>query len=328
MPFRDVIVHRGHRRLVGLLARSIGRDRLPPSLIFSGPAGSGKRQTAIAMAQALNCLAPIFSSDDESGRQGPPEKMIDSCGTCAACTRIARGVHPDVLVVEPGENGSIKIDQVRDIVDRAGYRPFEGRRRVVIVDDADTMMAPAQNALLKTLEEPPSASVFVLVTTRPEMLLATVQSRCPRLRFPGNGPDAVDTDAREVAERVLGQAAATDEPRVRIEAAKDLLTNTGAGGAADRAQLTSHLHAMASLLRDVELLSTRAAGGQGPTVGDIKEEVCGLANPDLQPELNRLTKAFQGERGLRAFTAVDRALVALDRNAGVKIVADWLVLNL
>jgi DNA polymerase-3 subunit delta' len=335
MPFQDVIVHRGHRRLVGLLARSVYRDALPPSLIFSGPAGAGKRLTAIAIAQALNCLAPVIVEHAESGGQGPPDKAaggqgppdktaggqgppdktIDSCGRCAACLRIARGVHPDVLIVEPGENGSIKIDQVRDIVDRAGYRPFEGRRRVVIIDEADTMVAAAQNALLKTLEEPPSASVFILVTTRPDMLLATVQSRCPRLRFPGVGPDAIDGDAREAAQRVLAQAAASDEPGVRIEAAKDLLTSTGAGGASDRGQLTSHLRAMASLLRDVELLSTRA-------------DVRGLANPDVQPELDRLTKAYQGERGLRAFTAVDRALVALDRNAGVKIVADWLVLNL
>ena len=314
MPFRDVIVHRGHRRLVGLLARSVHRDTLPPSLIFSGPAGAGKRQTAIAMAQALNCLAP--TGDGESR---------DSCGRCAACTRIARGVHPDVLIVEPGENGSIKIDQVRDLVDRAAYRPFEGRRRVVIIDEADTMVAAAQNALLKTLEEPPSSSVFILVTTRPDMLLVTVQSRCPRLRFPGVGPDAIDRDAREVAQRVLAQAAASDEPGVRIEGAKDLLTSTGAGGASDREQLTSHLHAMASLLRDVELLSTRASGGQGPPDRDV---VSGLANPDVQPDLDRLTKAYQGGRGRRAFTAVDRALVALDRNASVKIVADWLVLNL
>jgi len=119
-----------------------------------------------------------------------------------------------VLVVEPGDNGAIKIDQVRDVIDRAGYKPFEGRRRVVIIDQADTMAAGAQNALLKILEEPPPSSVFILVTSRPDMLLATVQSRCPRLRFPAAEAGHVDQEAREIAQRVLDQVAAgTPAPR-------------------------------------------------------------------------------------------------------------------
>ena len=171
MPFRDVI---GHDRLVALLARSIRDNRLPPCLIFAGPSGIGKRLTAIAVAQAFNCLHP--SSVVE--RLGE-----DSCGTCAACTRIARDVHPDVIVIEPGDSGSIKTEQVRDCIDRAAYRPFEGRRRVVIIDQADALVPSAQNALLKTLEEPPSASTFILVSARPDSLLPTVRSRCPRLTF-------------------------------------------------------------------------------------------------------------------------------------------------
>jgi len=331
MPFRDIV---GHRRLVGLLSRSVVRDALPPSLILAGPAGVGKRLAALATAQALNCIAP---------------KDGDACGTCAACTRIARGVHPDVLIVEPGETGSIKIEQVREIVDRAAYRPFEGRRRVVIVDEADAMAAAPQNALLKTLEEPPSSSVFMLITSRPDVLLPTVRSRCPLLRFrPLSAEDIAGAlvargqsetearaiaaaaggslgralqasagelvEARDVGERVLAHAAGTGDVRRRIEGAKDLLVKTGAGGASDREQLASHLRAMASLLRDVELLSTRA---------DV-----GLANADVRPALERLARTYQGERGVRAFTAVDRALVALERNAGVKVVADWVVLNL
>src|SRR5262245_34222612 len=129
MPFRDI----GQRRLASLLARSVARDALPPSLIFSGPAGGEMRESAVATAQAINCLQPVALSD-ESGGQGPPEKKIDACGTCAACSRIARGVHPDVILIEPGDSGSIKVDQVRDVIDRAGFRPFEGRRRVVIID--------------------------------------------------------------------------------------------------------------------------------------------------------------------------------------------------
>ena len=297
MGFRDIS---GHRRLVDLLARSIDRHTLPPSLIFAGQSGSDTRATAIAVAQALNCLAP---------------RDRDSCGVCSACVRIARGVHPDVLLVEPGDTGTIKIEQVREIVDRARYRPFEGKRRAVIVADADALVPQAQNALLKTLEEPPASSIFILTTTRPDVLLPTVRSRCIRLQFAESGAEAIDHDAREIAQHVLAQIASGDDPARRLDSAKDLLANTGSGGAGDREQLASHLRAMGSLLRDVELLATRADAGT-------------LANADVRPALDRLTPAYGGVRGVRAFAAIDEALTALERNAGVKVVADWVVLQL
>jgi DNA polymerase-3 subunit delta' len=224
-------------------------------------------------------------------------------------------VHPDVIVLRPGDSGSIKIDQVRDVVDRAAYRPFEGRRRVVVIEEADALVSAAQNALLKTLEEPPPASVFVLLTARPDMLLATVRSRCIRLWFPAAAVEAIDEGARAAAERVLLHAAAAAEPRRRIEAAKDLLAGTGGSAASDREQLAAHILAMGSLLRDVELLAARA-------------DPAHLANPDVRSSLDRLLPSYKGDRGIRAFAAVDSALAALDRNAGVKIVADWLVLQL
>ena len=354
MPFRDVI---GHRRIVGLLGRSIAHQSLPPSLIFAGPSGIGKRLTAISVAQAFNCLG----QSAVGSRQSAVDEA-DACGRCAACSRIVRGVHPDVLVVEPGESGSIKIDHVRDVIDRAMYRPFEGRRRVVIVDQADALVTPAQNALLKTLEEPPPSSVFILVTSRPDVLLPTVRSRCPQLRFrplaAGEIADALVArghgrtearaiaatadgslghaleasagdlvEARDVAERVLAHAASTTDPRRRIEGAQVLLTGTGGGGPATkerRDRLATRLSAMASILRDTELLSARGPGRPGQP----GEEVRALANPDLRPALDRLASSYQDGRGRRAFAAVDRARVALDRNAGVKIVADWLVLQL
>ncbi|MQA31929.1 MAG: DNA polymerase III subunit delta', partial [Luteitalea sp.] len=280
MPFRHIL---GHRRLVALLSRAVERGSLPPSLIFAGPSGVGKRLAALATAQALNCLALRSSTD----------LGVDACGECSACTRIARGVHPDVLVIEPGDNGSIKIDAVRDIVDRAAYRPFEGRRRAVIIDQADALVPVAQNGLLKTLEEPPPASVFMLVTSRPGVLLDTVRSRCPQLRFRPLGPDDVAAaligigqsegiarataaiaggsigqafeasrgdlvQARDAASRALVAAAASDDPGRRVESAKHLLVKTGGGGASDREQLATHLRAMASLVRDVELIAVGA----------------------------------------------------------------------
>src|SRR3954470_7014995 len=243
MPFRDVV---GHVRLIDLLSRSIGGGSLPPSLLFAGPSGIGKHLTAVAVAQAVNCTAPVISRqssvdsqqssvdsqqssvdsqqssvDSQQSSVGSQpssvavtQSSVDACGVCAACTRIARGVHPDVLFVAPGDNGSIKIDQVRDVVDRAQYRPFEGRRRVVIIDQADALVPQAQNALLKTLEEPPSSCVFILVTSRPDVLLPTVLSRCPQLRFRPLSADDIakalvqqghtETEARAVASTANG----------------------------------------------------------------------------------------------------------------------------
>jgi len=303
MPFRDVV---GHRRLIDLLARSIRRDGLPPSLLFAGPEDGAARETAIAVAQALNCTQP---RTDDAGA------ATDSCGRCSACTRIARGIHPDVIVVEPGETGSIKIEQVRDVVDRSSYRPFEGRRRAVIIDDASALVPAAQNALLKTLEEPPPSSVFILVTSHPDVLLPTVRSRLIRLTFAESGPSALDPGARAVAERVLARAAAGGDAGRRLEAAKDLLVNTGRSGSEDREQLSSHLRAIAVLLRDVEVVATEA--------GDRL-----LAQPDARSTVDRLTRAFRGQRGVDAFFAIDRGLDALRSNAGVKVVADWVALHL
>src|SRR5581483_5266315 len=151
---------------------------MPPAVLMAGPSGVGKRMTAIAVAQAINCLQPRSSSEFER----------DACGECASCRRIARGVHPDVILVQPGDSGAIKIEQLRSVIDQSQYRPFEGRRRVVIIDEADAATSDAQSALLKTLEEPPPGSIFILVSSMPDALLATVRSRCPRLRFGALSP--------------------------------------------------------------------------------------------------------------------------------------------
>ncbi|MGE0449686.1 MAG: DNA polymerase III subunit delta' [Vicinamibacterales bacterium] len=338
MPFRDII---GHGKLVALLSRSIAGDSLPPSLILSGPSGVGKRLAALASAQALNCLSP-----DTSTSQSGDRLAHDACGVCSACTRIARGVHPDVLVLEPNEKGNIRIEAARDLVERAAYRPFEGRRRVAIVDQAEALEPGAQNALLKLLEEPPAGSVFLLVTAYPDLLLPTVRSRCPQLRFRPLSPDDVArallasgrgedearavaaladgsigralaatagdlVDARGAAMNVLADLATHDDVRRRMEQAK-VLTGAGAG---DRAQLAVQLRAMASLLRDVEVLESGA-------------DRRALANPDLASRLDRVRASFAGDRGRLAFLAIDRALAALDRYANSKLVADWLVLQL
>lgn len=342
----------GHRRLLALLSRAVARNRLPPSLLFAGPAGVGKRRTAFALAQALNCLTPVTSTgDDADGPSGEaPALEYDACGVCTACRRIARQVHPDVLLLEPGENGAILIGPVRDAVSRAGYRPFEARRRVVIIDQADALRDEAQNALLKTLEEPPAASVFILVSSVPDGLLPTVRSRCPRLRFGALSPadiaaalvrdhgyttadahvaaaeaggsigaalDAASSDrleAREAARRLLEHTARQRDPSRRIEALKDFAA--GRGSTADeRARLARYLRSTAALLRDLSLI---AAGADDRL----------LANADIRDELDALARAYDGQRLDAAYSAVDEALGALERNVSPKMVGDWIAVRL
>ena len=345
MPFRALV---GHRRLLGLLSRSIAGASLPPSLIFSGPEGVGKRAAALAVAQALNCSSPVAES--EAGL------ALDACGSCPACGRIARGTHPDVQTIAPGESGSIKIEQVREAIAAAAYRPFEGRRRVFLVEEADALVPAAQNALLKTLEEPRPGSVFILIAAKADTLLATVRSRCSRLRFgpltagevasvlvrdrgygerearavaalaDGSVSRALElgaaeyAGARETAVGLLRDAAASAgdaDVRAMLEAVKPLTAKHGGGGGlrTDRERVALHLQALSSLLRDVSILAT----GAEPRL---------LANLDLESGLTTLANRFDGARAVRAFTAVDRAQQALDRNVSPKIVADWLALQL
>jgi DNA polymerase-3 subunit delta' len=337
MPFRTIV---GHRRLLSLVSRAVARDTLPPALLFAGPAGVGKRRTAAAIAEAFNCLQPRSSTDFER----------DACGECAACRRIARGVYPDVITLEPSDMGSIKTDDVREVIDRAGYRPFEGKRRVVIIDEADALMPAAQSALLKTLEEPPSASVFLLVSSLPDALLPTVQSRCPRLRFGGLPPGeiadvlirdhgheeaearaaAADADgsigqalavasadlaeARDAARHILEQSARVTDAVRRIDVARDV-TGKRSTSVGERDQLAACLRALASLLRDLGLIASQA-------------DPRAIANADLVAHLQRLAGSYNADRTTRAYAAVDRALAALERNASPKVVADWLVLQL
>jgi DNA polymerase-3 subunit delta' len=177
MPLGEIC---GQDRPVALLRRAWAGGRLAQAYCFTGPSGVGKRTTALALAQAVNCLAPVSA--------GPAQ---DACGTCRSCRRIAAGQHPDVVLLTPQEKTVITIEQVREVAARSAMRAYEGNVKVWIVDPADQMQEPAANAFLKTLEEPPSRSLFILLTSAVSRLLATIRSRCQEVRFDPVGEEAL-----------------------------------------------------------------------------------------------------------------------------------------
>ncbi len=169
----------GHKRVLARLWAAAAAESLHHAYLFEGPKGAGKATVAVRLAQAVNCTGP--------GSRRP-------CGRCATCEQIAAGTHPDVTVLSPASDsaaGTIKVDAVRELIRQTGYRRFNARRRMVIVDPAEAMMPSAANALLKTLEEPPDGTGFILIASNASALLPTIRSRCQRIRFGAVAPDAL-----------------------------------------------------------------------------------------------------------------------------------------
>jgi DNA polymerase-3 subunit delta' len=292
------------------------------------------------MAQAVNCLEPV--------RAPNADLAIDACGRCRACDRIARHVHVDVIALEPDDKASIKIDLVRDVLSRTAFRPFEGRKRFVLIREAETLEPAAQNSLLKSLEEPPPGTIFVLTTAVPGALLPTVRSRCMRLRFGrltsaelttaltrdfdyseseargaaaladgsiGQALALADNDLsafRALAVGMLATAARRSDTPSRLNAAATL--HTSSKKERTRHDLAVVLRLMASMLRDLEAIN---AGADRSVI----------ANPAVIDALAPLAASFTGDRAREAFGAVDRALTALERNAGIKVVAEWVAVQ-
>jgi DNA polymerase III subunit delta' len=155
----------GHDWAILSLDRAVLDDRPAHAYLISGPAQIGKATLARSLALALNCR----SADG-----------VRPCRQCRSCQLISTGKHPDVQLIEP-DGAHIKIDQVRALQHDLALRPLEGRYRVAIFDQFETATVEAQNALLKTLEEPPDYVVLIVLTSDPELLLPTIVSRCQQI---------------------------------------------------------------------------------------------------------------------------------------------------
>jgi DNA polymerase III subunit delta' len=204
----------GNERVKQLLRRMLESGRVPGALLFSGEEGIGKKLFALEIAKALNCRTP----------QG-----VEACGTCPTCTRISHFNFPQsedsdewkkIIWTDHGDVGLVVapkrvllVDQMRQIEREANFRPFEGKARIFLIDEADRLNEPSANALLKVLEEPPGTSIIVLITSRPAVLLPTIRSRCQGIRFS-------PLTAAEIEQHLLTNKLATPaEARLRARSA-------------------------------------------------------------------------------------------------------------
>ncbi|MEK6653183.1 MAG: DNA polymerase III subunit delta', partial [Nitrospirota bacterium] len=148
MALKDII---GQEKAINILLGTLSQNRIPSSYLFAGESGIGKKFTAVNFAKTLNCLN---------------SQPSDCCDECPSCKKIDSQTHPDFMMVTP-EKSEIRVEEVRAIEEALSFAPYEGKRKVVIVDEAEAMNASAANAFLKTLEEPPPQSIIILIASSP-----------------------------------------------------------------------------------------------------------------------------------------------------------------
>ncbi|WP_346355184.1 DNA polymerase III subunit delta' [Azotosporobacter soli] len=319
--WQDII---GHDEMIKRLQAMTKAGRRPHAFLFSGPSGIGKALVAETFAAALLCQA-----------------AETPCTRCLSCRQMRDGVHPDYLRIMP-DGASIKIEQIRMLQKETALAPYSGGCRVVVIDGAETMTAPAANSLLKTLEEPEGDSVFILLTSAKQSMLPTVLSRCMQLSFNPLALAEVETvlTARGIRQDVaitaarlsggrLGRALLLAEPEGLAErdAALEWLKCLGEDGVvaawslatqwdkAERPLVLNQLAGLALCLRDLMMLAVTADGRL-------------LINADRQSELKLLLPRWREETLAKAWQAVGQAQRAVTANANLRLTAESLLLQL
>ena len=318
---------RGQDHVVRALRSAVRDDRVSHAYLFSGPRGTGKTSSARILAKALNCEAPV---------EGEP------CGVCTSCVEITQGSSLNVHELDAASNNGV--DAMRDLVAHAGLGT-PGRWKVYIVDEVHMLSTAAANALLKTLEEPPSHVVFVLATTDPQKVPPTIRSRTQHLEFRLLGAETlhdllesineeaglqVDEEALEAAVR-RGRGSARD--------ALSALDQVVASGSADaaRPELAAVIDALAEgdVSQVLVALSALLAGGWGPQqlgtelIDDLRQvflaalapELCTVSGPSLQ-RFRAVAEGMGLARVVRSMEILGHALVDMREAPDAQVVLE------
>ena len=316
----------GHNWAVALLRRSLAEGRVGHAYLITGPPQIGKGMLALTFAQALNCTHN--------------EMIQRPCGECRSCRLVSGGNHPDVQLVEP-DGVYLKIDQVRALQHQIALSPVEGRYKVYILREMERATTQAANALLKTLEEPPSHALLILTASEPEALLPTIVSRCQLLPLRPLSREAVE--AALVARGVAAEQAAllaglsggrigwamevNQKPAILERRAQQLdeLQELLGQGRAERFAYVEKLSRDSAALRRVMSLWLTWWRDLLLLVHDSRAT---LTHQDRKVELRNLAEKSRPEQARQAVETIWTATKALDSHANPRLTAEVLMLNL
>src|SRR5687768_2691615 len=262
--FDEVI---GQDHIARTLKKAIASGRIAHAYLFCGTRGTGKTSTARILAKCLNCQ----KSD------GPTPTP---CNECESCKGIARGEDMDVIEIDAASNTGV--DNVRDIIENAQYRPARSRFKIYIVDEVHMLSKNAFNALLKTLEEPPSHVKFILATTEPEKVLPTILSRCQRYDF------------RNIPTREIAAHLKAIVKKEKVQADEDallLVAKAGAGSMRDALSLLDRLLSIGEKELTVELIESLLGLPKSQLIFDLAQSI---GAGDVKKVLMGVDKLIQG----------------------------------
>jgi len=324
MSFQDI---KAQDKPIQILKGYIKHSRLKGSYLFVGEEGVGKKLVAKTLAKALNC----------------EDQALDSCDSCVHCLKIEKGQHPDIHIIEghvsPGvdleqgqrtsaqEPDSIKIEYIRQLQKDINLKPYEGRKKVFIIDNAHSLTTEAANALLKILEEPPPESLIILISSKASLLFKTIISRCKIMKFYPLQRTKLEEILKEdfhldnnlahflayFSEGRIGRALKLKDTDILKERDRIIDTFTLAGRSAQdklltdgRSNVRAHLNILAAWFRDIYLIKIGAPYRELINL-DRKAELLGLMHRYTYVDLNKV------------FNSISSSLSNLEHNVNIKL---------
>lgn len=312
---------RGHDKPIQILKSYIKSGFLGGAYLFTGEEGIGKYLVARNFAKALNCLN---NAADE-----------DACDNCPTCMNIEKSQHPDVHFLESSQQGSIKIESVREIKKEINFKSYsEVKKKVFMINDAHNLTAEASNALLKILEEPPDDSLFILISAKPALLLRTIVSRCKVIRFHPLRRAELESFLKEehslennlrhflayFCEGRIGSALKLKEMDILTQRDRVIdefiffgkKRNLVTGPLQDRKQINCCLNILASWFRDLYLVKAGLPHS-------------GLVNFDKREELSKIADYYSLSRLNEIMEAISNSFLYLEQNVNTKLLLRSLV---